>query len=115
MNFEEVERNTTKHIIKHLANVPLNVDYTCPWCYPPPAFDTLKLSFQNFWKWFHLAHGAETYSTRTIVTFNLFEHLNNTPVSEHRDTRLQEVIVKLLTSIRYKNLPPSSNILYFCI
>lgn len=115
MNFEEVERNTTKHIIRHLANVPLNVDYTCPWCYPPPASDTLKISFKNFWKWFHLTYGAETYSARTIVTFNLFEHLNSTPVSEHRDTRLQEVIVKLLTSIRYKNSPPSSNILYFCI
>jgi hypothetical protein len=115
MNFEEIERNTAKHIIKYFTNVPLNTDYTCLWCYPPPAFDTLKLSFQNFWKWFQLAQGAETYSAKTIVTFNLFEHLNNTPISEHRNTRLQEVIVKLLTSIRYKNLPLSSDILYFFI
>ena len=99
MNFEEIERNLAEHIIKHFTNGPLNVDYTCHWCYPPPAFETLKSSFQKFWKWFHRSHEAESYSARTVVTFNLFEYLHNTPISEHRNTRLQEVIVKLLTSI----------------
>jgi hypothetical protein len=115
MNFEEIERNTTEHILKHYSQEHLNIDYTCFWCYPPPAFDNLKSSFQTFWNWFHYEHEAETYSAYTIITFNLFELLSNTPISEHRNTRLQEVICKLLTSIRYKTRPLSPDILYFYV
>ena len=43
MNFEEVERNTTEHIIRHYSNADLNVDYTCSWCYPPLHLITLKI------------------------------------------------------------------------
>ena len=42
MNFEEVERNTTEHIIRHYSNTPLNVDYTCSWYYPPPTLNNLE-------------------------------------------------------------------------
>jgi len=102
MNFEEVERNTTEHIIRHYSNADLNVDYTCSWCYPPPTPNNLEDSFIYFWAWFAYEHQADTYSARTTTSFNLFKNLYHTPESEHRDTRLQSTIVAILSSIRYK-------------
>ena len=35
MNFEELERTTSEHIVRHYLDEPLNQDYTYHWCYPP--------------------------------------------------------------------------------
>ena len=78
MNFEEVERNTTEHIIRHYSNADLNVDYTCSWCYPPPTPNNLEDSFIYFGAWFAYEHQADTYSARTTTSFNLFKNLYHT-------------------------------------
>ena len=115
MNFEEVERNTTEHIIRHYSNTSLNVDYTCFWCYPPPSNNNLTDSFIYFWVWFNLENQADTYSARTTVAFNLFKNLYDTPESEYRNERLKSIIVSILSSIRYRVTPFSFEVLYFYI
>lgn len=115
MNFEELERITSEHIVQHYLDEPLNQDYTCNWCYPPPPFETHSNSFQNFWIWLRLEYKAKTYTARTIVAFNLFERLSGTPESEHRDSRLIRIIYQLLSGIRYRVRPFSSDVLYFYI
>jgi hypothetical protein len=115
MNFEEVERNTTEHIIRHYSNTPLNVDYTCFWCYPPPALNNLEDSFIYFWVWFNFEHQADTYSARTTIAFNLFKNLYHTPETEYRDERLKNIIVSILSSIRYRSTPLSFDILFLYI
>ena len=115
MNFEAIERNTVEHIVRHYSNSPLNEDYTCNWCYPPPPFDTLSTRFQNFWNWFHYEYRAETYTERSVVAFNLFEQLSNTPVSEHRNSRLTKIIYQLLSSLRYRTIPFSSDVIYLYV
>jgi hypothetical protein len=112
MNFEELERTTSEHIVRYYLDEPLNRDYTCNWCYPPPPFETLPNSFKNFWNWFRREYQADTFTSRTIVAFNLFEQLSNTPESEHRNSRLIRDIYQLLSSIRYlvsrRNIPVHS-------
>ena len=115
MNFEEVERNTTEHIIRHYSNTPLNVDYTCFWCYPPPALNNLTDSFIYFWAWFGYEHQADTYTARTTTSFNLFKILYHTPESEYQDERLKSVIISILSSIRYLSTPLSFDILFLYI
>jgi len=39
---------------------------SCIRCFPPPALDTLSLSFTLFWTWFKSAQPAETYSSETV-------------------------------------------------
>jgi hypothetical protein len=115
MNFEELERTTSEHIVRHYLDEPLNRDYTCNWCYPPPPFETLSNSFKNFWNWFRREYQADTFTSRTIVAFNLFEQLSNTPESEHRNSRLIRVIYQLLSSIRYLVRPFSADVIYLYI
>ena len=115
MNFEEVEWNTTEHIIRHHSNFPLNVDYTCFWYYPPPPLNNLEDSFIYFWVWFAHEHQADTYSAKTTVSFNLFKRLYHTPESEYRDERLISIIVAILSSIRYRTTPLSFDILFLYI
>src|SRR5215208_8481895 len=115
MNFETIERNTVGHIVRHYSNSSLNEDYTCNWCYPPLPFNTLSNNFQNFWNWFHYEYQAETYTARSVVAFNLFEQLSNTPVSEHRNNRLTRIIYQLLSSLRYRTIPFSSDVIYLYV
>jgi hypothetical protein len=115
MNFEELERTTSEHIVRHYLDEPLNQDYTCHWCYPPPPIETLSNSFNNFWNWFRREYQADTFTSRTTVAFNLFEQLSGTPESEHRNSRLIRVIYQLLSSIRYRVRPFSADVIYLYI
>ena len=115
MNFEELERTTSEHIVRHYLDEPLNQDYTCHWCYPPPPIETLSNSFNNFWNWFRREYQADTFTSRTTIAFNLFEQLSGTPESEHRNSCLIRVIYQLLSSIRYRVRPFSADVIYLYI
>jgi Retrotransposon gag protein len=115
MNFEELERNISIHILRHFTHSytrePLNEDFTCNLCYPPPPLEENSIPFQNFWIWFQYEHRAETFSAYTVVTFNLFEQLFNTAESDYRTNRLQAIVIRLLSSIRYRTTPFSAEVL----
>ena len=80
-----------------------------------PPLNTLTNSFKNFWNWLNYEYQAETYTSRTVIAFNLFEQLSNTPESDYRNNRLMRIIYILLSSICYRTRPFLSDVIYLYI
>src|ERR1044071_3751136 len=112
---EEIELNTVRHILLHHSNRPLNQDFSCYWCYPPPLITLTTPAFQNFWDWFSREFQADTYSAQTITAFTLFERLIFAPGTEHRDRQLAEVIIRIFISVRFRRRILSTEVLYYYI
>src|SRR5215469_10293345 len=105
MNFEELEENTTIHTLRHFTNTPLNQDYSCYWCYPISSIEEISDSFKNFWIWFQQELQADTFSTHTIVSFDLLKTFVLSPTSEYHTTQLSRIVTRLLTSIQFLQRP----------
>ena len=112
MNFEEIEINTAIHTLRHYSNSELNEDHSCYICYPVSPIHSINNAFENFWIWIHYTFRAETYTAYSVTAFNLLRYLVSTTLSGQQSDQLPQVLVRLLTSIRYLRRPFSSEILY---
>jgi hypothetical protein len=78
----------------------------CQACYPPPARTTTQ--FNHFWDWISTYCGAQTYTSYTTTTFNLFIHIFRTePITNDTVSyRITDFSYRIVGSLTYAEENP---------